>query len=109
MLVVLYKLGEAPEVLPSEGFTLPTPETGFAKASEQVAAALGCTLSAIDVLDCGPNFVAYSIFDYEGGPGEDGMSQEGLEALMKWTKHPEAYTSGNTEDLCGPMVLVIRS
>lgn len=109
MVAVLYKSGEVPKVLGNEEFTLPNQETGFAKVSEPVALALGCTISAVDILDCGPDFVAYSIFDYEGDPSENGMSEEGLKALMKWTKHPEAYAKGNAEDLGGPLLLVTRS
>jgi hypothetical protein len=43
---------------------------------ESIAKLLGCQSELIDVLASGTEFVAYSIFDFEGGhPNEAGMRQ----------------------------------
>jgi hypothetical protein len=57
-----------------------------------------------DILDCGPDFVAYTIFDFEGE-----INTAGTAAVMNWTKHPEAYLDSDQDSqLCGPLLLVTK-
>ena len=53
--------------------TLPDPATGFARVPEQVSGLLGCVPGLVDVLACGPGYVAYSVFDCEGSVNEAAM------------------------------------
>jgi hypothetical protein len=45
----------------------------YAQVSSEVATLLGCALNLVDVLDQGPDYVIYSVFDYEGVVNRDAM------------------------------------
>ncbi|WP_345051056.1 hypothetical protein [Hymenobacter glaciei] len=53
---------------------MPDPKTGFARVTEQVPALLGCRPELVDVLACGPEYVAYSVFDCEGETNQAAMA-----------------------------------
>ena len=65
----------------------------------------GCAPGLVDVQDSGPDFVAYTVFDCE-----DDFNEAGTAAVMRWSKHPEAYLDDDPESqLCGPLLLVTKS
>ena len=102
MKVVLYVPGQPPREISSAGFELPDHATGFARVTERVAQELGCAEGLVDVLDCAPNHVAYSIFDCEGETNEAAFT-----ALAKVSKAP--FVSSDPEHmLYGPILLIIR-
>lgn len=101
MNATLYVPNQLPQTVPTDGLALPSP-AGYAQVSSEVAGFLGCTHGFVDVLDCGPDYVAYSVFDFEGPTNQDAMAA--LEAV-----------SGNRYDiddddqvLHGPVLLVTR-
>ena len=102
MIVTLFEPGQLPRRISSVGKTLPNAE-GFAQVTDTVARELGCVLKLVDVLDCGPDYAAYSIFDYEGQP-----NPVASDALRQVSKHSELYTPEN-EELQGPILLVTRA
>ena len=81
---------------------MPNPETGFARVSEQVPVLLGCAPDLVDIQACSSSYVAYSVFDYEGGsPNETAM-----EELAKLTGHPfDPEDEGSV--LRGPVLVVL--
>ena len=101
MVATLYIPNNPPQTVPTDGLTLPSPD-GYAQVSHQVASFLGCSEGFVDVLDCGPNYVAYSIFDYEGAP-----NQPAMDALSAVSSH--AYDAEDDDQaLQGPILLVTR-
>ena len=62
----LYLPQQPPRAVPVEGLSMPDPNTGLARVPEQVPGLLGCVRELVDVLACGPHYVAYSVFDCEG-------------------------------------------
>ena len=105
MVVTLYLPSKPPRSVRSTGFALPSPDTGYVSVTTRAAQELGCSPELVDVLDCGPDFVAYSIFDYEGE-----VNSEGTLAVMRWSKHPKVYRDADSYDqLCGPILLVTTS
>jgi len=103
MVVTLYTPGQPPKDISPDGFSLPNPASGFAQVTTQVALELGCAEFLVDVLDCGPDFVAYTIFDYEGE-----VNHEGTLAVQRHSKHPTLYGSDDDATICGPLLLVAR-
>ena len=97
----LYLPNQAPQTVSVTGLSLPSP-TGHARITDEVAAHLGCVRDLVDVLDSGPDYVAYSVFDFEGAMNQGAMTA--LEAV-----------SGNRYDindddqvLQGPVLLITR-
>ena len=74
MLVTLYTPGQPPRTIEPEGFALPNPDTGLAQVTSDIAQELGCAPGLVDVMDCGPDFAAYTIFDCEGEVNEGGAA-----------------------------------
>ena len=74
MNATLYLPHQSPRAVSVEGLTLPDPATGFARVPEQVPALMGCAHGLVDVLVCGPQNVAYSVFDCEGPINEAAMA-----------------------------------
>ena len=66
MHATLYLPQQPPQSVPTDGLMMPDPVTGFASVTAAVPALLGCAPVLVDVLACGPSYVAYSIFDCEG-------------------------------------------
>ena len=102
MKATLYLPQRPPQSVSTEGLGLPNPDTGFASVSNQVPLLLGCDPKLVDVLACAPNYVAYSVFDYEGGQ----PNNEAMLALAALTGY-----SFNTDDedtiLLGPILVVV--
>lgn len=87
-------------MVPTEGLSLPAPPEHHAQVSHEVATLLGCAQGLVDVLDCGPGYAAYSIFDFEGDNNQLAMA-----ALTAVSAHP--YDIDNEEYvLQGPILLV---
>lgn len=102
MRATLYVPGKQPCELSPEGFELPDPTTGFARVTERVAQELGCAEVLVDVLDCAPDHVAYSIFDCEGETNEAAFA-----ALANISKVP--FDSSDPNHLLrGPILLIIK-
>jgi hypothetical protein len=66
MNATLYHPKNGPIEVPIEGLYLPDATTGFVPHSDKAALLLDCSPHLVDVLACGPGFVAYSIFNAEG-------------------------------------------
>ena len=62
---------------------------------------LGCARDLVDVLDCGPDYVAYSVFDFEGSTNQAAMT-----ALEAFSGH--RYDIDDEQVLQGPVLLVTR-
>lgn len=65
MRAILYNPHFDPTQVASTGLHLPDKTTGQVTVPEQVAVLLDCSPGLVDVLACGPHYVAYSIFDSE--------------------------------------------
>ena len=74
MNATLYVPQQPPQVVPVEGLCMPDPKTGFARVPVQVPGLLGCAPGLVDVLACGPEYVAYSVFDCEGETNQAAMA-----------------------------------
>ena len=68
---------------------------------ERVPGLLGCALGLVDVLACGPGYVAYSVFDCEGPVNEAAMAAVAEVSGAGFDLDDEDTV------LCGP-VLVVR-
>ncbi|RZK44727.1 MAG: hypothetical protein EOO61_02735 [Hymenobacter sp.] len=99
MVVTLYIPGQPSRAISPEGFELPDPTTGFACVPDCVAEALGCPYNLVDVQACGPAFVSYSIYDYEGE-----INLLGMAAIERWSKQPCGFEE--EDQLRGPLLLV---
>ena len=101
MVATLYIPNQPPQTVVTDGLSLPSP-AGYAQVSSEVADFLGCAQGFVDVLDCGPDYVAYSIFDCEGATNQPAMA-----ALSAVSSH--AYdVEDDDQVLQGPIVLVTR-
>lgn len=74
MKATLYLPEQLPQSVSTEGLRLPDSQSGFAHVPEQVAKLLGCKPTLVDVLACGPDYAAYSIFDCEDRPNYSAMT-----------------------------------
>lgn len=72
MRAVLYNPNQPAHQVATVGLVLPSP-TGQATVTEEVANHLGCVKGLVDVLDCGPDYVAYSVFDCESAVNKSAM------------------------------------
>ena len=103
MTAQLYLPQQPPLVVSASGLSLPDPTTGFARVPEQVPLLLDCAAGLVDVLASGPDFVAYSIFDYEGGL----VNTSAMKELSKLTGL--AFDVSNDDDvLLGPVLVLTR-
>jgi hypothetical protein len=104
MLATLYIPGQSPQPVPVDGLSLPSSSTGYAYVTDREAELLGCTRGLVDVMDCGPDYVAYTIFDYEG----DDVNLAATQALSKVSTHD--FDLNDEEGyLRGPVLLVTRT
>ena len=74
MTAILYLPHLPPQVVPIEGLRMPDAVTGFVGVPEQVPTLLGCASKLVDVLACGPEYVAYSVFNCEGESNPEAMA-----------------------------------
>lgn len=101
MKATLYKPGSPVQELPAESFALPNAK-GYAQVDELVSEVLGCKLEMVDILDSGPDYVAYSIFDCRDELNLDAMRE--LKAISRYD-----YDAGAEENqMRGPILIVQR-
>ncbi len=101
MNATLYLSNQPPRVVPVAGLSLPSP-AGYAQVTDEVAAHLACVRDLVDVLDCGPDYVAYSVFDFEGPTNQAAMT-----ALESVSGH-QYDINDDDQALQGPVLLVTR-
>lgn len=99
----LYLPGQPPRQLSVEGLTLPDRESGYARITMREASILGCSGKLVDVLASGPNYVAYSIFDYEGGE----LNLPAMRILSEVS--PTSFDEGDEDSFLFGPVLVVTS
>ncbi len=102
MTATLYMPNQLPQIVPTTGLLLPAPPKHYAQVSEEVAGLLGCAQGLVDVLDCSSDYVAYSIFDYEGA-----VNRPAMDALSAVSSHSYAVDDED-QVLQGPILLVTR-
>lgn len=100
MNATLYLPHQPPQAVPTEGLTMPDSATGFVGVPEQVSALMGCVPELIDVLASGPQYVAYSIFDFAGPVNHAAMVAMTEISGVIFTL--EEYDTV----LCGPILIV---
>jgi hypothetical protein len=66
MIATVYLPQQSPMEVSTDGLRMPDASTGFALVPDEVSRLLDCAPGMVDVLASGPDYVAYSIFDYEG-------------------------------------------
>ena len=101
MVATLYLPNYAPCIVPTDGLSLPSPR-GYAQVPSAVAGFLGCIQELVDVLDCGTDYVAYSIFDCEGATNR--LAMDALSAVSGHTYDAE----NEDQKLQGPILVVTR-
>jgi hypothetical protein len=101
MQAILYIPNQPPQPVSTIGLSLPLP-TGYASVSDEVVHLLGCTRGLVDVLDSGPDYVAFSIFDYEG---ENNLLA--MNALSAISSH-HYDVEDDDQALQGPILLVTK-
>ena len=99
MNITLYKPPEAPQqMLPFENAE--SLVKGSNLPMERIAELMGCGSGMIDVQASGPNYVIYTIFDYDGPVNLLGMAE--VARLSGVPLDPEE----EDEQLCGPILVV---
>lgn len=96
----LYLPEQPPQAVSTIGLEMLAHETGFAHIPEVVPALLGCLPGLVDVLASGTEYIAYSVFDFEGETNLSAMMA--VEALTGQRFSPEE----DDEVLCGPVLIV---
>lgn len=102
MTATLYLPHHFPQAVPTVGLVLPDPTTGLASVPDAVPTLLGCAPKLVDVLACGPSYVAYSIFDCE-----DEVNPTAMEAVAKVSG--VSFDLGDEDaTLCGAVLVVTK-
>lgn len=102
MNATLYLPHQPPRSVPTDGLYMPDPKTGFASVPEQVPVLLGCAMELVDVLACGPGYVAYSVFDCEEPVNEAAM------AAVTGVSGQGFSLDDEDAVLCGPVLVVTQ-
>ena len=99
MYATLYVPQQQPQSINIDGLVLPDPVSRLVVIPERVPQLLGCTPALVDILASESNYVAYSIFDYEGH-----VNHTAMEALSDLT----GVKFGDNEDeiLRGAILIV---
>jgi hypothetical protein len=84
-----------------DGLNPPSSDIDFGLDLGKVSKWLGCNLELVDVLASTSSYVAYSVFDYEGGE----PNTEAMQVLAVLTGHPFSMDDENTI-LFGPVLIV---
>jgi hypothetical protein len=100
MTATLYLPNQPPQVVQLDAFTWPLPKDN-SQYYKHISELLGCTRNLIDVLDCGPTYAAYSIFDFEGAPNHTAMN-----VLAAISAHPYDIEDDD-QVLQGPVLVII--
>lgn len=100
MIATLYPPSQEPLIVNPEGLYLPDIQTGLVPYSSRAASLLGCAPQLVDILACGPDFVVYSIFDYEGAANVKAMA-----ALSRIIGH-QFDISDDEQIIRGPVLLI---
>lgn len=100
MTAALYTANDASRRVHSDGLALPDAAKGYVQVTAREAELLGCSVELVDVLDVGTGYVAYSIFDYEGGS----VNHPAMEALAQLSGH--SFTQDEDMHLFGPVLIV---
>ena len=82
------------------GFTMPDSITGLVRVPPQAAELLECAPSLVDVLASGPDYVAFSIFDFEGEVNPAAMA-----AVAELSGH-DFDEADEDHALAGPILIV---
>lgn len=102
MNATLYLPQQPPQVVSSEGLVMPDLATGFVRVPDAVPTLLGCAPGLVDVLACGPRYVAYSVFDYEGGA----VNSAGMQAVAEVSG--ASFDSDDEESILRGAVLLVQ-
>lgn len=100
--VTLYLPNGSARTIAANTLSLPNASTGLAAVNDEIAGYLDCHLGLVDVLACGPNYAAYSVFDSEAEVNRTAMT-----ALATITGQP----FDSADDDCvlrGPILVVQR-
>lgn len=100
MNATLYLPHQPPQAVSIAGLSLPDPVSGFVGVPEQVPILMSCMPELVDVLASSPQYVAYSIFDFEGPVNQA--------AMVAMTAISGAIFDLEDDDttLCGPVLIV---
>lgn len=102
MNATLYLPQQTPLPIAVDGLSLPNSTTGFAHDTAVISMWLNCDPRLVDVLVSAPDYVAYSVFDYEGGEA----NHAAMQALTTLAGHPFNIDDESTV-LLGPILLVV--
>jgi hypothetical protein len=100
MKATLYIPQQPPQAVPVDGLSMQDSATRFAGVLKEVPALMGCTLELVDILASGPDYVAYSIFDYEGP-----VNHAAMKAVSEVSGVTFDAEDGDTL-LCGPVLVI---
>lgn len=101
MAATLYLPNQLPQEVQLDALAWPLPESKN-QYFKHISELLGCAQSLIDVLDCGPTYAAYSVFDFEGAPNHAAMN-----ALAAISTYP--YDIEDDDQVLQGPVLVITA
>lgn len=102
MNATLYLPQQSPLPIAIDGLSLPSSTISFAHDTAVVSTWLNCDPRLVDVLVSAPSYVAYSVFDYEGGEA----NHAAMQALTKLTGHSFDMDDEDAV-LLGPVLLVV--
>ncbi|GAB2874127.1 hypothetical protein GCM10027044_40850 [Hymenobacter ruber] len=100
MRAILYTPAEPPRTVSPAGFTMPDRVTGLVRTPPQAAELLECAPTLVDVLASGADYVAFSIFDFEGE-----VNYAAMEAVAKISGH-DFDVADEDHTLAGPVLIV---
>jgi hypothetical protein len=100
MNAILYLPRQQPLAVSNEGLCLPGVDTDYVIIPDEVPPLLGCVPGLVDILACGTQYVAYSIFDSEGD-----VNLAAMEAVAK-VSGIEFNPNDDDEVLRGPVMVV---
>jgi len=81
MNATIYLPKQPPRHVPVDDLIFPSLNNKQTSISAWVPELLGCEPGLVDVLASGPNYVVYSVFDYEAGP----VNEEAMQKLTSLT------------------------
>lgn len=100
MNAILYLPHRQPLIVSIKGSCMPDVYTHNARIPDEVPSLLGCVPELVDILACGPCYVAYSIFDSEGDVNPAAMNAVAKVSGIGFD------LNDNDEILCGPVLVI---